>query len=340
MNTYSLKNFLSNNDEMIDLVLKKCGFYYIDGDYSKGSEFRCAWDEDSNPTSIRINKETLSTSVFSRGINGDIITLVREKKDFGHTKAVNYICSIVDFTLEESTEYELPFGGFFKEVSKIKRNEYEIETYDNSILQDYDNSPSLLFLKDGISCETQIKYNIGYDTLTNRISIPWFNKDNELVGIMGRLNKEELEEHESKYLPIIKFSKSNVLFGLNNNYKSIKEKSGIFIFESEKATMQLDSVGIPLGVSMGGSNLSLEHSILIKSMMLDTVVLCMDEGFPEKDILSNIDLLKTEGLFKSKVGYIYDENNEYLPKGSKCSPIDLGEDVFKKLIKNKVKWVN
>lgn len=339
MNTYSLKSYLSNNDEMIELVLRKSGFHYIDGDYSHGTEFRCAWDEDSNPTSIRINKETLSVNAFSKGIKGDIITLIREKKKFGHTKALNYISSIVDFTLGEASEYELPFGGFFKEVSKSRNHNIEIETYSNDIIKDYSLSPSLLFLRDGISCDVQNKFKIGYDSITKRITIPWHNKDNELVGIMGRLNKSKIEDFESKYLPIIKFSKSNVLFGLNVNREYIEDKSGIFIFESEKATMQLATNGINLGVSIGGSNVSVEHSNIINSMMLDTIILCMDEGMDEDTMIENCKILKINGLYSNNVGYVYDENNEYLPKGSKCSPIDLGIEVFNNLIKNKVKWI-
>lgn len=44
-------------------------------------------------------------------------------------------------------------------------------------------------------------------------------------------------------------------------------------------------------------------------------------------------------LFKNRVGYIYDGDNEFLPKGSKASPTDLGQDIFKSLIKYKIKWI-
>ena len=33
-----------------------------------------------------------------------------------------------------------------------------------------------------------------------------------------------------------------------------------------------------------------------------------------------------------KIGFIYDKNNKYMPKGSKVSPSDLGKNIFEKLI--------
>ena len=36
---------------------------------------------------------------------------------------------------------------------------------------------------------------------------------------------------------------------------------------------------------------------------------------------------------------MYDGHNKYLPKGSKCSPSDLGKDIWNNMVTNCVKWM-
>ena len=64
-----------------------------------------------------------------------------------------------------------------------------------------------LFLKDGIDLTTQQKFCIGYDWNSNRIIIPEFSFEGELIGITGRYNGQDYEEwNEPKYYPIIEFN--------------------------------------------------------------------------------------------------------------------------------------
>ena len=57
-----------------------------------------------------------------------------------------------------------------------------------------------MFLKDNISYETQQEFDIGYDEQTNRITIPIFSEIGDLVGVKGRIFKEELNEEAPKYV--------------------------------------------------------------------------------------------------------------------------------------------
>ena len=45
-----------------------------------------------------------------------------------------------------------------------------------------------------ISYETQIEFEIGYDESTNRITIPIRDEISSLVGVKGRLLKEEISK--------------------------------------------------------------------------------------------------------------------------------------------------
>ena len=79
-----------------------------------------------------------------------------------------------------------------------------------------------LFYEDGISYSTQKEFQIGYDTETNRITIPIYSEIGDLVGVKGRLFQKEVDESECKYLYLEKCAKSKILFGLNKTLPYIK----------------------------------------------------------------------------------------------------------------------
>lgn len=334
MDIHALKQHIKKDENLIELLLDEVGFTDINGEFKYGDEFRCAWDEDSNPTAVRINKHTLSANCFSKGIKGDIITLVQEKLNLPLSLTLKKIAEITGFTEKEKRKYELPFGGFYKKIHKMKKRKVnnEIKTYKESVLDEYLILPSARFLNDGVSYDVQEKYKIGYDVSTGRIIVPWRNLSGELVGIMGRLNKEEIEEFESKYLPIIAFPKSKTLFGFSENYKSIQEQGLVIIVESEKGVMKLESMGVNVGLGLGGSSLSTFQANNIKSLFPKRIIVGLDEGLDEEISREMAKQLKMDTLFENEVGYIYDEENKYLPKGSKMSPSDLPLEKFKKLI--------
>ncbi|MDC6267235.1 hypothetical protein [Lysinibacillus fusiformis] len=332
MNIHNLKEEIKENDGLINLILEDVGFTDISNEFNQGNEFRCAWEEGGNPTSVRVSKSTLSANCFSRGIKGDIITLVQEKLNISFSQALNRISKIINYE-DVNVEVSLPFGGFFNEIlSVVDDDNGDIQTYDESILNEYLILPSERFLNDGICCDIQERYKVGYDVCTGRIIVPWRNLSGELVGIMGRLNKDKIEEYENKWFPIISFTKSKTLFGFSENYNAIQHTSFAMIGESEKFPMALSSKGIDLGLGLGGSSLSQFQANNIKSLFPKRILVCMDEGLDE-DISRDIaKQLKIDTFFENEVGYIYDAENKYLPKGSKMSPSDLPLEEMRKLI--------
>lgn len=342
MNVYSLKNYLIENEDKIELLLHSVGFEDVSGEFNDELEFRCAWEEGSNPTGVRINKETLSAQCFSRNIKGDIITLIQEKLQCNFHKSIEIISKITGYIESENDEIELPFDGFFKQVKKIKDNDYySIDVLEESILDQFITNPSLLFYKDGITEEVQRKYQIGYDVISGRITVPWRSFNGELVGVMGRLNKEEVLKTENKWFPILNysFSKSKTLFAFSNNYHNMQKKSAIFISESEKSPMILDSKGIDIGVALGGNSLSTLQANNIKSLFLNTIIIGLDEGLDEDHSRHMAEQLKMNSFHKNRVGYIYDKNNLIIPKDSKLAPADLPKEDIARLMKNHTIWI-
>lgn len=339
MDVYSLKNYIINKPEYIETLLEEVGFHNIEENARK-HEYRCAREEGRNPTSIRVDKLTLGVVCFSTNFKGDLITLVRSKLHTNFPQTIRKIAEIVGFkSVEQFKEYSPPFGGYYKNIAKLKSDDYlDLEVYPDDTLLQYESAANLLFYQDGILPTTQNKFNIGYDSVTGRITVPWYFTDG-LIGVMGRLNKKDVGEDETKWLPIIPFPKSKALYGFVENYNSILEKGIVLVGESEKHTQSLSSKGMDVGISLGGSFMSEVQADHIKSLFPKKIILMLDEGLEEGHSREIAEKLKSDKYYKNEVGYVFDMNHDHLRKGSKLAPADLNKKDLSKLIHNCVTWI-
>ena len=76
MKVTDVKEKLSNDTDLLIEILEKFSFHNI---RYQNNEIRCGHNEISNPTSVKINTETLSAICFSQNVKGDIYTLLSWK---------------------------------------------------------------------------------------------------------------------------------------------------------------------------------------------------------------------------------------------------------------------
>lgn len=305
------------------------------------NELRFSREEGRNPTSMRLKLNTLKFDGFSINLHGNIYTLVMETKNLSFPSALKYIAKELGLNTEQiSQKVHYPFNGFYKKLIKdIQDPEYSLETYDESILENYSKKYSLMFFQDGINFQTQEFFNDGFDLETMRITVPEYTLNGELCGIMGRLNDSECSKDE-RWLPIIPCSRNLTLYGYHCNYSFIQQKNVVIVGESEKFVQQLHSMGIRNGLATCGCDVSNVQAKYLKSLMTEKIILAYDEGLEEDNIRSQAEkLVLNNSIFQNQVGYVFDKNNEILLKGTKNSPSDLGKDAFTELIKNHIVWL-
>jgi len=299
-----IKIKLADDYDLVEDIILDLGFYNL---REYGSYWRFGYDEWSNSSALRIYKGSLSYKNYKYpDKNGDIISLVQYKKSCSFEKAMEYLaykCGYSEIEVEESIKVVKPFGSFFKKIKNIK-NDFHIEPLDDSLVDKYRKSYFELLLLEGITIEAQDFFNVRYDLASGRIAIPIYKKEG-LVGILGRINQRNFDEGVAKYLPIIPYPKSKVLFGEIENKKYIKNNR-VYVVESEKSVIKAFSMGYRNVVALGGNSISEFQKLAIHSMYPKEIVVALDEGLELSHIKNQAESMKTLNILfkKANIGYI------------------------------------
>lgn len=332
-----LKKRLMDNPQHIINILNIFEFHNIE---KRNNEIRCGLDENTNNTSIRIKlNKKLSANDFARDIHGDLFSLIMKLKKITLREVFKVIKSELNISHIDFNNNKKIFGGFYDSIKRRNNGYIELKKYDVDILRQYENKYNTLFLKDGIDLDTQKRFNVGLCHLSSRITVPWFNYEGDLVGIEGRYVGDYKKDETSKWFPIIPFPKSQVLYGYYINYEYLHECEEVYIGESSKFTMQLDSWGIHTGLALGGNSIHTQQIKQLSWLNPKKIIFCFDEGLEKDHIERQVKKVKVlMRYFNVKIGFVYDKENVILHEGSKNSPSDLGFANFKELINKYVIW--
>lgn len=228
-------------------------------------------------------------------------------------------------------------------VSKYKRKEVSVNIpiISESLLNAFSDLPPAEWIQEGINLETLKEYKIKYSISQNKIVIPHYDIDNNLIGIRARaLNPDDILL--GKYMPMIiegKLYSHQLMFnlyGLNVVKDNIKKYRMAIIAEGEKSPLLMNSM-LPdknVCVASCGSSVHKYQIDLLRSVGAERIIIAYDkEGatWKEKDKyflkLKNI-CLKYKNL--CQMGFLFDSENLLELKDS---PFDKGKEVFEKIMK-------
>lgn len=262
LNTYDLKERIIQ-DEKIELILEELGMHHIK---DKGKYITCGMPDGDNPASTVVYKDTLIVEAYTRDIKdqygaSDIISLVTYIKGTYFSQSIKWICDVCGYSYYGENQNESRLAKWVREIWKASselqdEDDEKLEPIDADVLKYFGRYANTLFLKDGISYDTQWEFELGFDLKYHMITIPIYDELNTLVGIKGRLHKEIINDNESKYFYLYPCAKSKILYGLHKTLPFIKEVGEVIVCESEKGVMQLWSMGFKNAVAISGHILS------------------------------------------------------------------------------------
>ena len=330
-------------DKKIEFILTSLGCWGINYEQS-GSLIVAALPNGDNKRSVQVrNNKYLNTSIRTRGVQGDIYTLVSYIKynsiDSSYIpKAKEWLCTICGYA-----EYLEEVGWIEEGIKKVNWNdwliknkinkniEYHNKVIDRSILNKYIFLPYLDWIKEGISYRTQIEFEVGFDIESERVIFPIHNQNGDLIGVKGRyIGSDKDIEQSKKYIYLYPCNKSIELYNYHRAIKHIKKKKEVIVFEGAKSVMKAHSMGIYNCVSIEGDQISTQQIRLLKDMGLSVhIILAFDADKDKKFIKEQAKNIKGRLL-----SVIYDKDNLLGDKELKNSPVDLGKRVFMELYNN------
>lgn len=334
MDAQSIKEFIYTND-LIETVLLAINCHHV---RNHGDYYTCGNPDGDNTSSITVYRnDNINVVNYTRDItNGkrgaDIFDLICYCENCSFIKSLQFVCDLfsIDYYSEpEGKPESLEILSLIKSMSSGDEecDDAPLTPIDKSILEYYLPYGNKMFEDDGISLDTQYKFNVMYDDFSNRIIIPLYDSLNNLVGIKGRLMKRELEDWEQKYLYMTNgFNKSRYVYGLNETYELIKAQGYCIVFEAEKSVMLAYEHGVSSVAILGCQMSKCQIEILTR---LDVpLILALDKDRTLEEIKSECNKF----LPQVSLWYMYDKDNIL---SDKSSPIDNWEK-FQLLKKNNI----
>ena len=289
----------------------------------------------------------------------DIFELIKERmrllgNKYNFTDCIKFVCDTIGIDYH-SDATNISTSNFInanlKRFTQVNQT-IELEVYDDTILNKFENWYHQSWLDDHISIETMDKYNIKYYDYGNQIIIPCYNDNNELIGIRAR----NLDPNaNAKYIPYrdfngkwYKFNVGSTFFGLNHNKEAIQKSKRVIICESEKAVMQGDTYFGKHNIILGmyGSAMTKTKRNILLELGIEEVIIAIDfdyekESYHDESLYEELTdweryenkVYKIADMFKGwcKVSVIID----YHPEHKKDCVTDYSKEKFIKLYNNR-----
>ena len=314
---------------------------------------------DSNSYKLYYFPQTKNFFCYKEWKNFNVFSLIMQVRKVEFADAYSFLCSVLDintnsFSLRGGFQGKIQYDDwdFFNKYlhEEIPSVQKEDRILNDSIIEVYNNLYYQGWIDEHIAIEAMKKFNIRYDIVNERIIIPHYNIDNQLIGIRCRnLSKEAT----AKYCPImvqvmgekylLNHNLSQHLYGFNFNKDTIRNINKCFLVESEKAVLQCESYFPNHNFSLAccGSNISNAQIQLLLQNKVSKVILGFDFDYEEygdenyKRWKRNV-LLKAKQLIKYFDVYALHDLPERI-FGYKDSPTDRGKEALITIMQNKIK---
>lgn len=292
--------------------------------------------KEENTPSFSVRKETNSFYDFSSGIGGNVLTFTRSYYNCGYSEAINKLKEYVGEDGEIQIKKKLSATQIAKRYSapKNKKKLGTLSTMPDDYMERFEKRDDKLAVweKEGITRETLDAFEVYYDAFSNRLVYPIRNQEGKIVNVGGRALDEKWKEKGYRKYTYFKSWENGmqVLYGLSENMKYIKEKKQIIVFEGAKSVMLAHSNGVKNSVALLTSHLNPFQSQILIKLGFD-VVFCLDKDVSIKND-HNIKKLRQY----LNISYVFDRDNLL---DDKDSPIDKGIEVFGKLFEERRRFV-
>lgn len=300
------------------------GIYFINCPFHKGDD----------TASLSIYPESQRWYCFGCHAKGNIYNWIMKADNVSFNDAVEKVARMTGTEVTHRVESQSVI--FYKQVkkqlagTKVKDVDRVVLDWDKDYFNKYSDEAPQEWIDEGISEEAIKAYNIRIDHSANRIVYPVVDSDGNLIGVKGRTRLNDW-----KLLGLQKYMNYNKIGALDyfQGYQQAEIIPGksVIIFEGIKSCMKTWGWGIKNTVAAETANISDGQLQLLIKNRFSEIIIAFDKDQKVYDIARNskIQMLKKF----TRVSAINDADNLL---GEKESPVDKGEEVFRKLLTERI----
>lgn len=324
---------LSEIIEQIDIVEYISQYAELE---ERNGEYWClSLFKDEDTPSFSIRRETNTFYDFSSGIGGNVFTFVKYYHRCSSTEAVEILKKYIGTDGEtvkprEKLRSTLICKRFAKPKAAQKASKVSVLPADYMLRYEKRDDKLSVWESEGISKESLSRFQVMYDSYSDRLVYPIRNISGDIVNIGGRtLDPDWKSKGLRKYNYFFQWGTMDTIYGIAENMPYIKEKKEIILFEGCKSVLIADSWGIRNCGSLLTSHLN-PHQLKILAKLGCRVVFALDK---DVNIRADHNINKLKQYVN--VEYICDMTDLL---SAKDSPVDKGKEVFEQLYDKKFKF--
>ena len=302
----------------------------------KGGEYWCLSPlKSENTPSFSVRRETNTFYCFSSGKGGNVLNFIRYYNHCSFSEAIEILKRYAGCDGEIKPTKKL---AAVEVAKRYKGRKKQVKVSQAKILPDdymlrYERNPEKLAVweAEGISKASLERFQVAYDSFSDRLVYPIRNTNGEIVNVGARtLDPNWKQKKLRKYSYMFSWDGGmNTVFGLAENRDEILRKKEIILFEGAKSVMIADSWGIRNCGALLTSHLS-QFQLKILAKLGVRVVFALDKEVVIRDD-PNIARLKRYTTCE----YIWDRDGLI---DEKDSPVDKGVETFMKLYEGRLHY--
>lgn len=301
----------------------------------KGEEWwglSCFKEEKTPSFSVRKNPPLFYD--YSSGIGGNVYSFIKAYHNCSSREAVEIIKKYAGYDGEVNTRREklsatIVCKQFMKPRNTKPPPSPTILPDDYMDRFEIRDDKLAVWRNEGISDSSLRKFQVMYDSFSNRLVYPIRNLQGKIVNVGGRTLDDDWKEKKLRKYSYFQGwgGGMDVVYGLYENLEFIKSLDRIIIFEGCKSVLIADTFGIHNTGALLTSHLS-PYQMKILASLGCRVTFALDK---EIDIRQDKNIQKLKQYVN--VDYLWDKDNLL---GEKDAPVDKGKEVFKRLYDRRV----
>jgi len=298
----------------------------------------CFWGlspfKEERTPSFNVNPEKQLYYDFATGKGGDALQFAKDFHGVGTAEAVQLLKPYANMAEGSQGIVRLDAAKIAKRYKQRQPSKKDIApTFLPANYMDtmYEKAPDKLamWLDEGISAESIERFQVRYDSVSNRLVFPVRDMTGNIINVCGRTLDEEFKEKKiPKYIYMRSIGAMPTIFGFADNEQFIRQENRIILFEGSKSVMLADTWGVRNTGAILTSHLSdWQMRELIRLQI--PIVFALDK---EIDVRTDKRICRLSKYVP--VEAIVDSEDLLQPK---MAPVDMGAEVFHTLFDARIR---